>query len=103
MSESIEDLLSRLREDRMLFVSGEEATRQGAILPILAQLGWHRDNIREVVPEFGVGNGRVDYCLKVGEKKAVYIEFKRTNEELEQHQDQLLDYASRDGVESAIL
>lgn len=103
MPQSIEDLLSRLREDRTLFLSGEEATRQGAVLPILAQLGWDRDNVREVVPEFPVGNGRVDYCLKIGEKKAVFIEVKRTNQELEQHQEQLLDYAFRDGVEIAAL
>lgn len=103
MPESLEDLLARPRQERTLFLSGEEATRQGAILPILARLGWDRDNVREVVPEFSVGNGRVDYCLKVGEKETVFIEVKRTNEELERHQEQLLEYAFRDGVELAVL
>lgn len=101
--ESIEDLLSRLRGDRTLFLSGEVATCQGAILPILARLGWDRDNVREVVPQFAVGTGRVDYCLKIGEKNAVFVEVKRTNQDLEQHQEQLLDYAFRDGVEIAVL
>ncbi len=103
MPVSIEDLLSRLREDRLLFLGGEEATRQGAILPILGQLGWDRDNVREVVPEYAVGNGRVDYCLKIGETNAVFIEVKRTNEELDRHQEQLLDYAFREGVKIAVL
>lgn len=103
MAESLEDLLSRLRRERTLFLSGEEATRQGAILPILARLAWDRDNVREVAPEFPVGNGRVDYCLRVGEKKAVFIEVKRTNDELDRHQEQLLEYAFRDGVEIAVL
>lgn len=103
MPESFEELLKRLREDKALFLSGEEATRQAAILPILARLGWDRDNIREVYPEFPVGNGRVDYCLRHREKSVVFIEVKRTNLDLEGHQEQLLDYAFKDGVEVAVL
>jgi predicted type IV restriction endonuclease len=103
MSASIEDLLNRLRQDQGLFLAGEEAVRQGAILPVLARLGWDRDNVREVVPEFAVGNGRVDYCLKVEERNAAFVEVKRTNQDLEQHQEQLLEYAFRVGVEIAAL
>lgn len=103
MPEQLTELLMRLKEERALFLSGEEATRQGAILPILARLGWDRDNIREVVPEYTVGNGRVDYCLKIGEKIEAFVEVKRTNEELERHQEQLLEYAFRQGVNIAVL
>jgi len=103
MRESFEDFLSHLRADRALLHSGEQATKQGVILPILSHLAWDRDNIREVMPEFPVGNRSVDYCLKLDEKKAVFIEVKRINEELERHQEQLLEYAFRDGVELAVL
>jgi len=105
MPESLQDLLSRLREDRSLFQSVEQAVRQGVILPILARLGWDTDNVREVVPEFDVGGRQVDYCLRVKEKNAVFIEVKRLSENLdrEEHQAQLLDYAFREGVEIAIL
>lgn len=103
MSTELKDLLTRLKGERALFLSGEEATRQGAILPILARLGWDRDNIREVVPEYTVGNGRVDYCLKIGEQVSAFVEVKRTNEELERHQEQLLEYAFRQGVKIAVL
>ncbi len=81
--DDLEQFLLRLREDRTLSQNVEEATCQGIILPILAHLGWDRDNVREVVPQFPVENGRVDYCLKIGDKHAVFIEVKRTNEELE--------------------
>lgn len=103
MRESFEEFLLRLRGDRSILQSGEQATKQGVILPILSHLGWDRDNIREVTPEFPVDNRLIDYCLKVGEKKAVFIEVKRTGEELERHQEQLLEYAFRDGVELAVL
>lgn len=102
MPDNLEDLLARLRESTSLFLSSEEATKQGAILPILAKLGWDRDNIQEVIPEYSVGSGRVDYCLKTG-KQSVFLEVKRANEELERHQEQLLDYAFRQGVKLAIL
>ncbi len=102
MPDNLEELLSRLRESQSLFLSSEEATKQGAILPILAKLGWDRDNIQEVIPEYSVGRGRVDYCLKTGEQ-SVFLEVKRANEELERHQEQLLNYAFRQGVKLAIL
>lgn len=60
MPNALEDLLGRLREDRTLFRSGGEAARQGADLPILGRLGWDRDNVREVVPKYQIGNGRAD-------------------------------------------
>ena len=102
MPDNLEELLARLRESKSLFLSSEEATKQGAILPILAKLGWDRDNIQEVIPEYSVGSGRVDYCLRVDEQ-TVFLEVKRANEELERHQEQLLDYSFRQGVKLAIL
>ena len=103
MPDSLVDLLDRLKNERALFLSGEEATKQGAVLPILARLGWNRDNIREVVPEYSAGQGRVDYCLKINDKVSVFLEVKRTNEELERHQKQLLEYAFETGVKIAVL
>ena len=103
MTETLEQLLSRLSEDQTLLRSVEEATKQGAILPILAQLGWNCFDLQEVVPEFPVGSGRIDYCLKIGHKKAVFIEVKRATEDLERHEKQLLEYSFADGVDIAIL
>lgn len=99
----LESLIERLRGNRAAFQVGEEATKQGAILPILATLGWDRDDIHQVVPEYTVEGGRVDYCLKIGARNKVFIEVKRFNEELDQHQEQLLEYAFREGVPLAVL
>ena len=103
MSDSLEQLLQKLREEPALLTSGEEATRQGAVLPLLGRLGWDRDNIREVVPEYNVGNGRVDYCLRIGEQVSVFVEVKRAREDLDAHQEQLLGYAFLSGVKIAVL
>jgi hypothetical protein len=103
MKESFEQLLERLSKDVDLFHGVEEVTRQGAILPILDQLGWNIYNTREVIPEFSLGTGRVDYCLKIGERNAVYLEIKRMSEDLSRHERQLLEYAFADGIEIAVL
>jgi hypothetical protein len=50
-----------------------------------------------------VGNGRIDYCLKIGEKKSVFMEVKRITEDLERHEKQILEYSFEDGVEIAVL
>jgi len=97
-------LLQRLAEEQTTAPSDtEEATKQGVILPILFHLGWDRDNVHEVVPEYRVENGRVDYCLRLGEKNAAFVEAKRPDQDLERHQEQLLGYAFREGVELAVL
>ena len=100
---SLSTLLARLKDDPYLLTAVEEGTRQGAILPTLAALGWDRDNVREVVPEFQVANGKVDYCLRVGNQNYVFIEVKRASEQLENHEEQLLEYAFRNGVGLAVL
>ena len=79
MAEPLEDLLRRLREDRELPEAGEEAICQGVVLPTLARLGWDRDNIREVVPQFRVKDGRVDYCLRAGDRR-VFVEVKQASD-----------------------
>jgi len=103
MADELEALLGRVRRDKAVLLGSEEGTRQGAVLPILAALGWDRDNIREVFPEFSVGNGRVDYCLRIQDDNCLFIEVKRASEDLESHQEQLLEYAFREGVKIAVL
>ena len=93
MPKPLEILLSQLSKDQNLLHSVEEATKQGAVLPILNQLGWDCFNVQEVVPEFSVGTGRIDYCLRINQKNSVFIEVKRTTEDLERHEKQLLDYS----------
>lgn len=103
MTDSLLSLLQRLQEESAIPLESEEATKQGSILPILSRLGWDRDNVREVVPEYRVENGRVDYCLRLEHRNAVFIEAKRSHEDLDKHQEQLLDYAFREGVALAAL
>ena len=47
--------------------------------------------------------GRVDYCLTIHKKNEIFIEVKKPGEDLEKHQEQLLDYSFREGIDLAIL
>lgn len=102
MNESFEQTINRIINDTALINKVEEATRQGVVLPILAQLGWNTYDINEVEPEYKVSDGRVDYCLKAKNKK-VFIEVKRMREDLDSHEKQLLEYSFSEGVEIAVL
>ena len=102
-NQALEKILRSLSQDTSLLNKTEEATKQGAILPILSALGWNCFDINEVTPEFSVGNGRVDYCLHIERRKAIFIEVKRASEELERHEKQLLEYAFEYGIEIAVL
>lgn len=81
----------------------EASTKQAIILPLLHHLGWNTYNIDEVTPEFSVENRRVDYSLRISNTNKVFLEVKKTGEDLERFQEQLLDYSFRQGVELSIL
>ena len=70
---------------------------------ILTTLGWNQFDANEVIPEYDVGGTRVDYALSTDGTNKVLLEAKRAGESLEHHQEQLLGYAFRHGVELAVL
>ena len=100
----LEALIARLANDQSLLERGEAATRQGAINPALRALGWDTSNLEEVDPEFSDrSGGQVDYSLRANGRDLVLLEAKRARERLDGHQDQLLGYAFRLGVQLAVL
>ncbi|MDE0013611.1 MAG: type I restriction enzyme HsdR N-terminal domain-containing protein [Candidatus Poribacteria bacterium] len=88
-----------LEHEEHLTEANEASTKQHVILPILRALGWD-DTLgsMEVLPEYAVKGGSVDYALKVGDKLALFLECKRWNEPLEKHEDQIVNYAFQAGV-----
>ena len=89
------DLASRIaevtRNDKL--GQSETATRLWAVDPILEDLGWRLRDPDEVVPEYPVRGGIVDYCLRSNGRNLVLLEAKRAGSDLTGHQEQLLGYA----------
>lgn len=103
MSKELTAFIEKLKIERRFATLDEAATKQGIVLPLLSKLGWDTFNIDEVVPEYAVGDRRVDYALRLGNTNKVFIEVKKPSEELERHQDQVLDYSFKQGVKLAAL
>ena len=103
MREKLLLLISDLRSDQEILSFDEAATKQAVVLRLLSILGWDCFRIEEVYPEFGIGSQRVDYALRLAGTIKVFIEVKRTGQDLEDHQKQLLSYSFQEGVKLAIL
>lgn len=97
------NLIAGIKADQRVLALDEALTKNGVILPILNELGWNPFNIDEVQPEYTVANKRVDYALRVDNHNKAFIEVKKIGTDLEQHQEQLLNYSFQEGVRLAIL
>ncbi len=103
MKDIIEKTIREIKGNPAIRTFDEAATKQAIVLRILHLLKWDTFNIGEVQPEYTVSGRKVDYCLHYGRRERLFIEVKRVGEELDRHQEQLLDYAFKEGVELAIL
>ena len=95
--------IERLKSDRRLTAFDEAKTKQIVLLRILSLLNWDVYDIDEVLPEYAVGSQRVDFALRHSNVNKVFIEVKKIGEDLEKHQEQLLNYSFKEGVKLAIL
>lgn len=98
--QALSDCIKEIRNDHSIATWNEAQAREWIIRPILDLLGWGR---REITPEYGVGTRRVDYALEINGDNEVFIEAKKPQVDLENHQEQLLDYSFQEGVDLAIL
>lgn len=103
MNEKISEFIDRLKSNPRITTFDEASTKQAIILPIIQLLGWNPFDIDEVTPEYTVENKKVDYSLRLNNTNEFFIEVKKPSEDLENHQNQLLDYSFRQGVELATL
>lgn len=102
MIQKLNDLISRIPSYKNKNLD-ETTTKQVIILPLLNFLGWDIFNPEEVKAEFLVPDGKVDYSLRIHNMNKVFMEVKRVGTELENHQNQLLNYSFKHGVKLAIL
>ncbi len=99
--QALSDCIKEIRDDRSISTWNEAQAREWIIRPILSNLGW---NGRDIIPEYGVETQSVDYALQSNGENKLFIEAKRPSKKnLENHQEQLLNYCFREGVELAIL
>ena len=91
MTEAFEAALARVKSFQ-LGTLGEEAIKQGVILPLLRAVGWDTDDISQVNPEYQTGKGFVDYSLRIGDENRVFVEAKAGGVDLKFCENQLQEY-----------
>lgn len=85
-------------------LTNEAQVKQSVIVPILRALDWDDSDPAEVVPEFSVDNGRVDYALlRSGGGPLVFIEAKGLGGVDIKGEEQVFRYAVNRGVPFLIL
>ncbi len=100
LKEHIDDIRNNLEQG--LFTN-EASVSQGIVLRLLHVLDWPIFDIQIVAPEYTVGKRRVDFALRPPSlNPLVFIEVKQVGN-LEGAEEQLFEYAYREGVPIAIL
>lgn len=100
----MENILDNIRLDKLsLLGSSEESIKTSIILRLLQNLGWNIFDHKELIAEYSNGKGRVDYALCERDNLKILIEAKNANENLENHEEQLLKYSFEVGVKLSIL
>ncbi len=103
MKEQLKSFISDIRSNDSIISFDEATTKQAIILRVLSVLSWDIFNTSEVTPEYSVSGKRVDYSLRINNTNKVFLEVKKVNEDIENHQEQLLNYSFQEGVKLAVL
>ena len=93
--------VDRIRSGQL---NNEDQVKLSVILPILRALGWDDTNPSELVPEFSIPSGRVDYALfDAARGPFVFVEAKRLGNADESGIEQVFGYAANRGVPFLVL
>jgi predicted type IV restriction endonuclease len=98
------DLIERIRERlaQGAYVN-EAAISHGVVTPILNALGWDSADPTQIVPEYALPGGRVDFALfGLGHRPGVFIEVKGIGRAMDGDR-QLFEYAFHKGVPLCVL
>ncbi|CAB1059121.1 Foldase protein PrsA precursor (EC @ Foldase clustered with pyrimidine conversion [Olavius sp. associated proteobacterium Delta 1] len=103
MKKQIISFIDELKSNKKLATFDEASTKQAVVLRLLSFFGWDIFNVEEVYPDFSTNSSNVSYALRIRNSSKVFIEVKRVHKKLDSYQKDLVNIASRDGVNLAIL
>jgi hypothetical protein len=103
MKKDIMTFVKDLKSNKKLDKFDEASTKQAVVLRLLSFLGWDIFNVDEVYPGYSANSSSVSFALRVKNANRIFIEVKRIHEKLDNYQKPLLNFASRENVDIAIL
>ena len=96
----IEEAKQRLESGEAL---NEKAVEYMVVMPIVRALGWNPQNPDEMRPEYAVESRRVDWAFLKDGRPCLFLEEKAPDQNLSGHEEQLLEYAFKQGIRLAVL
>jgi hypothetical protein len=103
MEKKIISFIEELKSNKKLSSFDEASTKQAVVLRLLSFLGWDIFNVEQVYPDYSANSSTVSYALRIKNTNKVFIEVKRVHSKLDSHQKALVNLASREGVNLAVL
>ena len=103
MKKEIETFVKDLKSNKKLDKFDEASTKQAVVLRLFSFLGWDIFNVDEVSPDYSANSHSVTYALRDKNTNKIFIEVKRVHEKLDNYQKSLLNFASSENVDIAIL
>jgi len=103
MKQQIESFIDELKSNNKISTFDEASTKQAVVLRLLSFLGWDIFDVEEVCPDYSVNSHDVTYALRAKNSNKVFIDVKRAQEKLDNHQKPLINFALREGVDLSIL
>jgi len=103
MEKKIIAFIEELKSNKKLATFDEASTKQAVVLRLLSFLGWDIFNVEQVYPDYSANSSNVSYALRIKNTNKVFIEVKRVHSKLDNYQKSLVNLASREGVNLAVL
>ena len=103
MQKQIQSFIKDLKSNKKLSAFDEASTKQSVVLRMLSLLGRDIFNVDEVCPDYAVNSSHVSYALRIGNTNKIFVEVKKIDEKLDNHQKKFVDIASGEGADIAVL
>ncbi len=97
------EFIKKIQSDDRFGTFDEAAIKQGIVLKILSLLDWDPFDVDEVLPEYEVQGGKIDFCLKKEKTPKVFILVRKNGSDLSSHQDRVLSLCVQGKVPIGIL
>jgi predicted type IV restriction endonuclease len=103
MKKQLIEFIDGIKSNKQVGSFDEAATKQAIVLRLLFLLGWDIFNVDEVNSNLANETQLADYALSIKNTRKIFIKVIRPKEALDKYQEKVFEYASKKGVEFAIL
>jgi hypothetical protein len=103
MQKQVKSFIKDLKSNKKLSSFDEASTKQAVVLRMLSFLGWDIFNVDEVCPDYAANSSHVSYALRIEDTNKIFVEVKKISEKLDNHQKKIVEIASGEGADIAVL